>query len=88
MPEVLAIVDQHGDFVKGQYAHNDFTTVLLGPSDIKTRIKFGIRGIVLNLTRTHLKNSFDKNNNASQMNKSEVILKKSIIANQNVAVVL
>lgn len=50
MPEVLAIVDQHGNFVKGQYAHNDFTTVLLGPSDIKTRRKFGIRGIVLNLT--------------------------------------
>jgi hypothetical protein len=30
----------------------------------------------------------DKNNNASQMNESEVILKKSIVANQNAAVVL
>lgn len=47
IPEVLAIVDQHGNFVKGQYEHNDFTTVLLGPSDIKTRIKLGVRGINL-----------------------------------------
>jgi hypothetical protein len=31
---------------------------------------------------------FDKNNNTSQMNESEVILKKTIIANQNAAVVL
>lgn len=30
----------------------------------------------------------DKNNNASQMNESEVILKKSIVANQNATVVL
>lgn len=31
---------------------------------------------------------FDKNNNTSQLNESEVILKKTIIANQNAAVVL
>jgi hypothetical protein len=30
----------------------------------------------------------DKNYNASQMNESEVILKKTIVANQNAAVVL
>ena len=47
IPEVLAIVDQHGNFVKGQYERGDVTTVLLGPSDIKTRIKFGVRGINL-----------------------------------------
>ena len=48
------------------------------------------------LKNTHTVNSLeliskivsDKNNNASQMNKSEVILKKSIVANQNATVVL
>lgn len=45
--EVLAIVDQYGNFDKGHYERGDVTTVSLGPSDIKTRIKFGVRGINL-----------------------------------------
>ncbi len=47
IPEVLAIVDKHGNFVKGQYGRGDVTTILLGPSDIKTNIYFGVRGIIL-----------------------------------------
>jgi hypothetical protein len=50
IPEVLAIFEKYGNFIKGQYERGDFTTVLLGPSDIKTRINFGVRGIVLNFT--------------------------------------
>lgn len=45
--EALTIIDQQGNFSNAQYEHNEVTTILVGPDDFQTSIKFGIRGINL-----------------------------------------